>query len=117
MQNLKINGRNWKVAFFDPNNYTEDDGVPLGLTKYNDQMIFINQTLNSEGLYNTLKHEITHAYRWSYGFVIDTHDTSFSMAEVEEMIANFIEALGEQVIEASRDMYKKLEKEKNGKKI
>jgi len=117
MIKFKINNRVWGMDFFDPNGYSEEDGVPLGITKYADQLILLSNSLQEDCLYNTIKHELTHAFRWSFGFVVDTQNTSMTVAEVEEIVANFIECFGQQVLNLSEVLFKKLLEEKNGERV
>ena len=115
MIRIKLNDRSWNVRFFDPKDegYDNEDEVPMGLTKYAEQEILINKKLRYDIMYNTIKHEVVHAYRWSYGCILSTPDTSYSSAEVEELIANFVESYSDRIVETTRYLYRKLDNERS----
>ena len=115
MKKFKINNRQWSVEFFEDLD-DESSLTRMGLTVYADQKIFINRALRYDVLYTTLIHELTHAFRWSYGFIIED-ETKYSSSHFEEMMANFMECFGEQIIELTRKLYKQLDEERNGKTI
>ena len=88
----------------------------MGLTVYADQKIFINRALRYDVLYTTLIHELTHAFRWSNGFIVED-EMKYTSSQIEELMANFMECFGEQIVELARKLYKQLDEERNGKKI
>lgn len=116
MTDFMINMHKWKIAAVsaeEPNM----EGMH-GYTDYTNHMILIYDGLEETEMESTVIHEITHAYRWSYGFVSDVDNPKLTIAEIEEMIANFMENYGRQIVSISKELYLKLKKEiKNGKKL
>ena len=116
MIDFMINMHSWKIAAVEP----EESGIEgmHGYTDYTNHMILINNKLEETEMEGTVIHEVTHAYRWSCGFVSDVDNPKFTIAEIEEMIANFTESYGRQIISTSKELYLKLKKEiRNGKKL
>lgn len=55
----------------------------FGVTKYFKHIIYLNNDMCEEQKINTLKHELTHCYIWSYGL--------YNVADInEEMICDIV---------------------------
>lgn len=113
MVKFKINNHDWDIRLVTYEG--EDAGVICGLTDYIHNIIFINIDMKKSQMLGTITHELTHAFRWSYGFESDVEYAKVSNAEIEEMIANFVESFGSQIITLANKLYLKLEKEINGR--
>ena len=96
-----INGIRWTVKGCDgdaPELESDGDNV-LGITRFSTAEIFIqNIDVNEDIIYRTLKHELGHAYLYSYGFIGDEMG--------EEDFCNFIEAYGERLVRDARRIFK-----------
>lgn len=112
MFKIKINTQTWRVGLFSP--LEEDAPDTCGYTSYTYNSIAINELLTPESMLSTVIHEVTHAYRWSYGFVNDIESQSITIAQLEEMVANFMEHYAADILMTSQKVYEKLEKERNG---
>lgn len=89
---LKVNGISYKVML-------DDAMEDLGQFYADEQIIKIRKTPKCKIL-STIKHELTHAYLYSYGF---------SQVELnEEIICDFFEMYGERIIADSKKVYKYL---------
>lgn len=116
MTDFMINMHSWKITHVDP----EESGIEgmHGYTDYTNHMILINNKLEETEMEGVIIHELTHAYRWSYGFVSDVDNPKLTIAEIEEMIANFTESFGRQIISKSKELFLEMKKEiKRGKKV
>ena len=116
MVKFKINRHEWEIDFMNEDNVEGDEiyQTTCGLTNYIGNTIVINPMMNEYQTKTTIIHEITHAFRWSYGFVNDVEPVKITVAELDEMISNFMESFGEQIIELSDSLFNRLMKEKNG---
>jgi len=114
MIDFMINMHSWKIAAVEP----EESGIEgmHGYTDYTNHMILINNKLEETEMEGVIIHEVTHAYRWSYGFVSDVDNPKLCIAEIEEMVANFIESFGRQIISKSKELFIELKKEIRKKK-
>ena len=109
MVEFKINKHTWRLYIVSPEDLSIK-GVH-GYTDFAKHNIQINSDLDETEIRSTITHEITHAYRWSYGFVNDAENLKYAADEVEEMMANFIESFGDEIIEISKELYKLIKKE------
>lgn len=114
MVHFKVNNHDWVIGFIDPED-EELNEVTCGLTSYLQNQIIINSGMNKSQTISTIIHEVSHAFRWSYGFTSDAEPTKITNAEIEEIVANFTESFAEQIIKLSYDLYNKLVKENNGR--
>ena len=110
MVKFKINNHTWSIRLV---TYQEDACI-CGETDYIHNIIDISDDLNRAQMKSTITHELTHAFRWSYGFESDVEYEKVSNAWIEEMIANFVESFGSSIVTLSDKLYLKLEKEING---
>lgn len=68
---ITINNRVWKIKFVSENNKNlcQSDGEQVcGITHYRTSTIYIVKTLEKSLMFDTLVHELTHAYLFVYGF-------------------------------------------------
>ena len=97
---VTINGIRWSVnGCAEGADELESDGdIVFGITRFSTAEIYVqNENMSEDIIYRTLKHELCHAYLYSYGFIAD------SMGE--EDICNFLEAYGERLINDARRIY------------
>jgi hypothetical protein len=94
-----INGFRWlinEVAQKDmPNQPNDDEIVALGRTYTASNHIYMNKELSHKVFYNTLIHELTHAFISSYGF-----------AQVDlsaEVMCDFMGCYAEQIVTIAYD--------------
>lgn len=99
---LTINGFRWlinEVAQKDmPNQPNDDEIVALGRTYTASNHIYMNKELSHKVFYNTLIHELTHAFISSYGF-----------AQVDlsaEVMCDFMGCYAEQIVTIANDYMK-----------
>lgn len=91
---MRINEIDFEIMFVDG---LEMNGEELlGLCEKDKARILI--TKNQPNLLSTIKHELTHAYIFAYGFDQVEFD--------EEVICDFIETYGEKIIKDSKKLYK-----------
>ena len=116
MINIRINSINWTVIFCqdgDPalngeqlaSAESEVNESVLGITRFTQARIYIREDVHSDIIYRTLKHELCHAYLFSYG--LDGDNMS------EEDIANFIESHAEKIVEDAKYLYDWFKSEEN----
>lgn len=90
---LKINNSLWKIVEVetkDPNLVIEDN-MCFGVCDYSTFTIYLDKNLEDENKFNTLLHELTHAYMYSF---------LLSKKEVytEEELCQFIAHYGESIV-------------------
>lgn len=113
MIKFKINNHDWDIRLVE---YEGDDAVSVcGHCDYIRNIIYININMRPAQRKSTIIHELSHAFRWSYGFELDVEHSKISNAEIEEIVANFVESFGEQIVELANKLNLKLEKEINGR--
>ena len=104
--NIKINDYNWKIEVVDADDerLKIDNDEIFGLTNFKELKIFlVKEGMNKEVFKRTLRHELTHAYINSYGFI------GYEMNE--EYICNFVETYAEKIVEDTNYIYNELYKE------
>ena len=113
MVNFKIKDLDWTIKFFDPNTSTDEDLTELtcGRTSYVDNLINININMKESQIMRTIRHELTHAFRWTYGCVSEMELSNIPTSELEEVIANMIETFGDDIVFMTYDLYNKLSEE------
>ena len=81
MVKFKINRHEWEIDFMNEDNVEGDDiyQTTCGLTNYIGNTIVINPMMNEYQTKTTIIHEITHAFRWSYGFVNDVEPVKITV--------------------------------------
>ena len=97
---VTINGIHWSVnGCAERADELEIDGdVVFGITKFASAEIYVqNENMSEDIIYRTLKHELCHAYLYSYGFIADSMD--------EEDICNFLECYGERLVRDAKRIY------------
>jgi hypothetical protein len=95
-----IHGIKWDLELVD--NY--DDIDANGITYYSEYAIKVVKTLHETQLRSTLIHEVTHAFRWTYGQVSEMELLNIPTEEVEEIVANTIEVFGADIFECVDDI-------------
>ena len=102
---FKINDVDWVVKFVKP-----DDIEGVGETNYCAYEIYIDRCLRPSQMIMALRHELVHAYRWTYALVSEMELMNIPSTEVEELIANFVEVFGKEIIEVADTMMAAIEK-------
>ena len=98
MFDFNINNSTWKVIekekkeLLDKYNKEHEDEATFvfGLTSYSNHEIWINEEMCIEQKINTLKHELTHCYIWSYGLYNAPHYTDEMVCDIVSSINDFI---------------------------
>ena len=102
---IKINDIFWTVYGVEADSEELDfeDEVVFGLTKFSTSEIFVqNEEMNTEVVYRTIRHELTHAFLYSYGYDGSSMD--------EEAIANFVECFAESIVNDARKIFDHFQK-------
>ena len=91
MFEFTINNMTWSIKEIEgnelkemyENDREEKAYYVFGVTKYPKHIIYLNRDMCEEQKINTLKHELTHCYIWSYGL--------YNVADInEEMICDIV---------------------------
>ena len=107
MIKFKIHNSEWELGLID----SDDINGNLGITYFTDYRILLAYGKKAN-VKNALVHELVHAFRWSYCNIISDQNKITMMAmELEEIIANTIEAHGREIFELADKIWKDLEKE------
>ena len=100
---FQINGQTWFIKIIDPNNevFVMDNGMyTIGVCDNNTKTIFLSNQLRGNLLKNVLCHELVHAAMFSYQVELDL--------EQEELVANLIATYGEEIIQKTNEIFKRL---------
>lgn len=99
---FRINGIIWKVKFVHPNNpiLFDNGNYTIGVCLNTNKTIYLADDLKGKMLKKVLCHEIVHAAMFSYG-------VSLSLDQ-EEIIADIIATYGEEIINVTNKVFKKL---------
>lgn len=99
-----INGELWKIKFTSPYNpvfWRKDGSYTIGMCDNNTKTIYIADYLQGDMLKKVLCHEIVHAAMFSYNVILSI--------DQEELIADIIATYGEEIIEITNKVFKKLQ--------
>ena len=100
---FQINGQTWFIKIIDPNNevFVMDNGMyTIGVCDNNTKTIFLLYQLRGNLLKKVLCHELVHAAMFSYQVELDL--------EQEELVANLIATYGEEIIQKTNEIFKRL---------
>lgn len=100
---FNINGEEWKILAVSPNDQRlrrTDGGYTIGVCDDNLKCIFVATGLSMVLLKKVLCHEIVHAAMFSYNVDLTL--------EQEELVADLIATYGEEIIEITNQMFKKI---------
>ena len=100
---FNINGEGWKIIAVDPQDpqlKRRDGGYTIGMCDDNLKCIFVATGLSMVLLKKVLCHEIVHAAMFSYNVDLTL--------EQEELVADLIATYGEEIIEITNQMFKKI---------
>ena len=111
MIEFRIDDIEWELHLVE---FDEIDGV--GETEYCEYVIKVVKGLKPVQLKKVLIHELTHAYRWSYGLVSEMELLNIPGTEVEEYIANTLEVFGEKIINQAIELCDIILNKKKGRK-
>lgn len=101
-----INEVKWHLEFVphDSELLMRSDGSrTIGMTDNLTKIIYIDETLHGKKLRKVLCHELTHAAIFSYGVELDIMQ--------EELLADLIATYGEEIINITNKIFKKLKGE------
>ena len=105
---IEINGLKWVVNATKRDTGalipTEDGDVRLGVTKYRELEIHIDERMPYELFRRTVIHELIHAYTFSFGYHLYCTDTD------EEPICDFISAHIDEIVNATEIIMKNIYK-------
>lgn len=99
---IVINGIVWKVTFASPNNpvFVRNDGtVSIGVTDGKIRTIFICNKIRGELLDRVVRHELVHAFCYSYGIKMDV--------KTEEVVADFLSKYGDEIVSCANEILPK----------
>ena len=99
-----INEIPWKIEFVHPLNPVlqyEDDTFTLGMCDRSNNTIYLAKNLEGSMLRKVLCHELVHAAMFSYNVYLSL--------EQEEVIADIIATYGEEIINITNKVFKKLQ--------
>lgn len=84
---IKINRLEWTVLFVprEDSKLEMDDTECMGITYFNDLHIYIDKSLSRELMYQTIIHELIHAFLFSYGIHIECANNK----DTEEAFCDF----------------------------
>ena len=98
---MKINNLTYDIVEVDE---FEQDKNLIGLTDYKNQKIFLLKSLSNEQKLLTLKHELTHAFLWAYGFGPIVHKLSNeTVCDFVAIYSKEINNLAEKYMEKNND--------------
>ena len=98
-----INGEKWLVKFEQPSAeifITEDRSRTIGVCDDATKTIHLANSLRGKFLKKVLCHELVHAAMFSYNIKLEY--------EQEELLANLIATYGEEIIQITNDVFKRL---------
>lgn len=98
-----INGETWYLKMVDPNSdvlIMNNGEYTIGTCDDNQKTVYLANNLRGHHLKHVLCHEIVHCAMFSY-------DVQLSI-EQEELLANLIATYGEEIIDITNDMFKRL---------
>lgn len=98
-----INGEKWLVKFEQPSAeifITEDGFRTIGVCDDATKTIHLANSLRGKFLKKVLCHELVHAAMFSYNIKLEY--------EQEELLANLIATYGEEIIQITNDVFKRL---------
>ena len=101
---IKINGIEWKIKFvypLDEHLVREDGTYSIGMCDRDTKTIYLAKNLEGSLLKKVLCHEIVHAAMFSYNVYLSL--------EQEEIIADIIATYGEEIINITNKVFKKLQ--------
>lgn len=110
---FKIQRIKWTLELVDASELDHEDTQSLGETYYADYKIKIVNTDNYSVLKSAIIHELTHAFRWTYGYITSIDIAGWPTEEVEEQIANTVEVHGEDIINLAYDILDRLGRKKD----
>ena len=103
---FEINDVQWYIKLVPPIDealYRDDGSLTIGMCDRDTQTIYINITLRGRKLKKVLCHELVHAAMFSYGIQLNV--------DQEEVIADIIATYGEEIINITNTLFKKLKGE------
>ena len=101
--NFQIHGIEWELQIVNP-----EDIEGLGECDYWNYEIKIKSGFKNNQLMRVLRHELTHAFRWSYGNVSEMELSNYPTEEIQEIICNTVEVHGENIIKLSKEIHNAL---------
>lgn len=102
---FNINGVEWRIVKTSPQHpklFRSDGSLSIGACDNSNQTIYLSENLSGNLLKKVLCHEITHAAMFSY-------DVNLSI-EQEELLADLIATYGEEIIEVTNRIFRKIKR-------
>ena len=99
-----INGISWRIKFVHPQDTAlmyENGSYTLGMCDRNNKTIYLAENLEGSMLRKVLCHELVHAAMFSYNVYLSL--------EQEEIIADIIATYGDEIINITNKVFKKLQ--------
>ena len=100
---FNINGVEWQIAktsFNHPKLFRSNGTLSIGACDHLTKTIYLNENLSGNKLKKVLCHEIVHAAMFSYNVDLTI--------EQEELVADLIATYGEEIIEVTNKIFKKI---------
>ena len=101
---ITINGISWRIKFVYPQDTVlmyENGSYTLGMCDRNNKTIYLAENLEGSMLKKVICHELVHAAMFSYNVYLSL--------EQEEVIADIITTYGEEIINITNKVFKKLQ--------
>lgn len=102
---FEINGEKWCVKFTSPKDSVflmENGKYTIGACDDLDKTIYLANNLKGKMLKKVLCHEIVHSAMFSYNVELNY--------EQEELLANIIATYGEEILNITNDIFKRLQR-------
>ena len=103
---LNVNGEEWRLSLTSsthPMLMRSDGSMTIGACDNNTKAIYISEDLNPQLMKKVLCHELTHAAMFSYKVDL--------CIEQEELLADLIATYGQEIINMTNSIFKRLTKD------
>ena len=100
---FQINGETWFIKFVNPDNFIlkmPNNKYTIGVCEDRTKTIYLSNRLRGNLLKKVLCHELVHAAMFSYDVELDL--------EQEELLANLIATYGEEIIQKTNEIFRRL---------
>lgn len=107
---VKINGLEWTVFFVSREHdmLEMDDVQCMGVTYFSDLQIYLDKSISEELMRQTVIHELTHAFLFSYGVHIECDNDK----DTEEAVCDFCGANFDKIQKAAKQIIKAWHRER-----
>lgn len=100
---FQINGEKWFIKFTNPDHpvfIMPNNEYTIGVCEDRTKTIYLSNKLRGNLLKKVLCHELVHAAMFSYNVELDLNQ--------EELLANIIATYGEEIIQKTNEIFKRL---------